>query len=157
MAAKSKALGEEEGRAKSTSRAVSGPWPWIVAGLAALSFYPQGFGVAAQLLPCALVLVLEKTPGRPAARAVALCGLAAIWPSLELAWQVGLAHVDSAGMGLDTQRLATAWLAQGAGWLTAEGLAIATAITTERQVAGVVARLEKRRAELLAEWRNDTA
>ncbi len=145
-------------KARGASSLQRSAW-WLVAGLllAALAFAPQVLALGALMLPTLLSAVFETAPGRPATRSVALCGLAAIWPQLELLWRVGPDHLDAAAAGLELRSLAAAWSAQAAGWLLAEALALLMIRLTNRRVAAAKARLEDRRARLLAEWRDEVA
>ncbi len=121
-----------------------------------VAFAPAlGLLLAALFWPIGLALVLDKAPGRPMARAVALCAAAASVRPIRAAWTNGLGLDFSLALATDIRVLAATWCAAAAGWgLTILAPVVARAVL-EAASATRAARLRAERSRLLAAWRWD--
>ena len=102
--------------------------------------------------PSLLVLAFDRSPGRPALRAVALCNLAACVGPVRAFWSSG--HRLPAGLALiaDPRVLGLAWAAGAAGWLLGECLPLAIRVLLEATTAARAARLRARLAQIDKAW-----
>lgn len=142
------------------ARGGAGPLPWAqgLACGAILAFAP---GIALLLLllfwPVLVAFVSDKAPGRPMARAVALCAAAASVAPVHAAWNAGFEIQASLAETADWSTLALSWCAAGAGWTLSLLAPLAVRAGLELTSASRVARLRAERARLLAAWRIDGA
>ena len=104
-------------------------------------------------LPALLMMALEQEAGRPMTRILLLFGLLGAWDALDGFWHASSLRAADWMALLDLHALALAWLAQAAGWLLAEGLALLLSHLSARDHARMRARTEAQIAELRAEWR----
>jgi hypothetical protein len=104
------------------------------------------------LAPAAVAAVVESTPGRPVARAMALCGgafvLAPVW-RLVLEGRSMTAALDILA---DPVTTGGAWLAGLAGWVLCEMLPVALRIASDMRHAALIGALEAEETALRAEW-----
>jgi hypothetical protein len=105
--------------------------------------------------PAVLALMLDRQPGRPRARSIALFGMAASVDPLRTLWVSGHAMTDAAALLGDLHVLGTAWAAAAAGWLLAEAAPVAVRATLEALTISRTARLRALRSRLSEEWRLD--
>ncbi len=104
--------------------------------------------------PVCVAFALDRSPGRPMARSVALCSAAAGVGPVHTAWTGG---VWSSGPGLhaawallDPEVLGSVWCAAGAGWLLHELAPLAVQTVLGAWSAARAARLRAERDRLLA-------
>ena len=115
---------------------------------------PSALLIGVLCLPTALVGLADRQPGRPAARAVFLFGLAACCPALVRLWQEGHRMDEAVGLALDLHNVAQAWATQAAGWLLAELLPFLFALAAEARADRSAQRLRRLRTVVSEEWRS---
>ena len=109
--------------------------------------------VGVLLAPAIAMLVVDRTPGRPAARAVLLCGAAASVGPLTMLWRMGGANTgNSFAMLSDPAVFSGPWAACAAGWLLTQILPIGIRVALEATSLARAARLQAQRERLAAEW-----
>ncbi len=108
--------------------------------------------LGALLGPALLALFLDRQPGKPGARSVLLCSLAACVTPVRLLWATGHGMSASVGLAADPDIVGTAWAAAAAGWLLAELMPVAVRMVLEALSLSQAARLRATRAALAAEW-----
>lgn len=123
-----------------------------------VAFAPAlGLLMAALFWPIGLALVFDKAPGRPMARAAALCAAAASVGPIRSVWTGGLGLDASLAVATDLRVLAVTWCAAAGGWgLTILAPIVARAVL-DATSASRAARLRAERARLLAAWRWEEA
>lgn len=142
-------MARKSGVAKEKGRGIV--WMQGLACGACIAVAPAACALLAGLLaPAILVLLFERTPGRPVARAVLLCGAAACVGPLMTSWQIG----PSTGLALlsDPGVFGTAWAACAAGWLLSQLLPIGVRGILEAASLSRSARLRAERDRLLKAW-----
>jgi hypothetical protein len=108
------------------------------------------FGIL--LGPAIVALLLDRAPGRPAARAMLLFGLSgSVFPAMAL-WNAGNGVDAAFAVATDPHTLAIAWSAAGAGWLLAELLPIAVRLALDSASLARQVRLRAMRNRCAAEW-----
>jgi apolipoprotein N-acyltransferase len=124
----------------------------LACGAVATLAPPTALLMGVLLGPALLALLVDRQPGRPKARSVALFGMAASVEALRSLWVGG--HTISAAVALmgDLQVVATAWVAAAGGWLLAEAAPIAVRATLDLLSSSRAARLRGLRAHLASEW-----
>lgn len=108
--------------------------------------------VGVLLGPGLVALALDSEPGKPVARAVLLCGLAACVDPVRALWSSGHGLTASVALAGDLRVVGSAWSAAAAGWLLAE---IAPIVVRAMLEAGTLARatqLRAARARIAEEW-----
>jgi hypothetical protein len=125
--------------------------PGLVCGAGA-AVAPATCAVLAVLLAPAIVMVLvDREPGRPAARAILLCGSAACVGPLITTWRMG---GDSTWTLLsDSTVIGCAWAACALGWLLSQVLPVALRIAFSANTATRSALLRAERERLTKAWR----
>ena len=104
------------------------------------------------LAPGLLALLLDQSHGKPMARAVLLCGLAATIPPLAALWHQG-ATVGAAFTLLgDPSVLGAAWACGAGGWLMNELAPLLLRMVMDAAAAARTARLKAERARISEEW-----
>ncbi len=106
--------------------------------------------------PGLLALVLDREPGRPVARSVLLCGLAACVQPLYALWSNGQGVATAVALLGDLQVVGTAWSAAAAGWLLAELAPLASRLVLEVLAQSRAASLRAEREALEKAWGFDT-
>jgi len=104
------------------------------------------------LIPTVLVAALDRTPGKPVARAVLLYGLAGLALPLMDLWNGGRSMEQGWGLVTDPMVVATAWAAQAAGWLLAELAPLVVRILLDLKAVAQTAKLRSERTALAADW-----
>ncbi len=104
------------------------------------------------LLPMLMSWATDASPGRPVTRAVLLFGLAASCPTLVSLWSEGDRMADAVALGTEIPTLAISWAAQAGGWLLTQLLPLLVSVAINRNTQAAIARLERRRADMLQEW-----
>lgn len=118
-----------------------------------LAFAPAlGLLLAVLFWPVAVALLLDKAPGRPVARGVALCAAAASVSPVCSAWSSGLGLAATLMLATDMHVLAGAWCAAAGGWALAELAPFAARLAMEAASAARTARLRAERTRLRARF-----
>ena len=107
--------------------------------------------------PALLALCLDGQPGKPVARGVLLCSLAACVTPVRVLWGAGQTMAASVALASNPNTLGTAWSAAAAGWLLAELIPLGVRMVLETLSLAQAARLRTVRAALAAEWGLDGA
>ena len=132
-----------------------GALPWglgLLSGVLVVVATPTAALVGGLLAPTLLTVMFDTADGKPIARCVAMCGLAAAVFPLAALWTQGHAMELSLSLLSDPLNLVTAWTAQGAGWLLAQLAPLLTSALQSASAAARVARLQAARARLAEEW-----
>lgn len=113
---------------------------------------PTALLLGVLLGPALLALMLDRQPGRPKARSIALCSMAASIDPLRTLWITD--HSMGTAMALlgNPRFVGAAWSAAAGGWLLAEVMPIAVRATLEALSLSRAARLRAERARLMEEW-----
>ena len=131
-----------------------------------MSLWLQGLACGAAVAlatPCAVLaglllapgigaFVLERQPGRPAARVALLCGAAVAAAPLVALWQAGQGVGAAVTVASDATVLGGCWAAQCAGWLMAMLTPVFVRLALEANARTSMARLRAERARYEAEW-----
>ena len=104
------------------------------------------------LIPSFVVATLDRGAGKPVARAVLLCGLAASALPMADLWAGGYGMGQGVALATDPRVLAVAWAAQAAGWLMAALAPVLVRVLLDAHAGGEMARLRRERAALEADW-----
>ncbi len=104
------------------------------------------------LAPGLVALLLDQAPGKPMARAVLLCGLAAAVPPLAALWHGGAGVGAAIALAGDPAVLGTAWLAGAGGWLLNEFAPLLLRLGMDAVAAARAGRLRADRARLAEAW-----
>ncbi len=106
--------------------------------------------IAVLLAPAIVMLVRDRSPGRPVGRAMLLCGSAACVSPIATLSQMG----SDSGFALlsDPGVFGPAWAACAGGWLLTQILPIAMRGVMESASLARAARLRAERARLLTAW-----
>jgi membrane-associated phospholipid phosphatase len=126
----------------------------LLCGAMAMLAPPTALLLGVLLGPAVLALMLDRQPGRPRARSIALFGMAASVDPLRTLWVSGHAMTDAAALLGDLHVLGIA-AAAAAGWLLAEAAPVAVRATLEALTISRTARLRALRSRLSEEWRLD--
>jgi hypothetical protein len=113
---------------------------------------PTALLLGVLLGPALLGLFLDSQPGKPIARSVLLCSLAASVKPVRLLWAAGHSMAVSMALATDADVVGTAWAGAAAGWLLAELLPVAVRVVLEAVSLRQAARLRTVRAALAEEW-----
>lgn len=123
----------------------------LCGGLAALAT-PTALLLVVLFGPALLATLLDRQPGRPTARCIALCGLSAVVTPMRLLWAAGQTMQAAIALASDTETIARAWGAAAGGWLLAELMPIAVRAVLETISRTHAASLRQARSRLEAEW-----
>ena len=106
--------------------------------------------LAVLLAPAIAVLLIDRAPGRPMARAVLLCGAAPCVGPLMALWQSG----PNSGFAIvgDPMVFGPAWAACAGGWLLSQLLPIGIRGILEAASLSQAARLRAERERLVKAW-----
>jgi hypothetical protein len=113
---------------------------------------PTALLLGVLLGPALLGLFLDSQPGKPIARSVLLCSLAASVKPVRMLWAAGHSMAASMALATDADIIGTAWAAAAAGWLLAELTPIGVRVVLEAMSLRQAARLRAVRAALAEEW-----
>ena len=113
---------------------------------------PTALLLGVLLGPAMLALILDRQQGRPRARSIALCSLAASIDPLRALWMTGHSIATATALLGNMRTIGLAWSAAAAGWLLAEVAPIAVRVVLEALSASRAARLRAERARLTEEW-----
>ena len=113
---------------------------------------PTALLLGVLLGPALLAILLDHEPGRPRARSIALCSMAASIDPLRTLWTVG--HTIATAMALlsNIRVVGLAWSAAAAGWLLAEIIPIGVRAALEGLSVARASRLNAERAKLVETW-----
>jgi len=123
----------------------------LCGGLVAL-LPPTALLLGALLGPALVALFLDGQPGKPVARSVLLCTLAACVKPVRMLWGAGHGMAASIALATDADVIGTAWAAAAAGWLLAELVPVMVRVVLEALSLSQAARLRARRAAVAEEW-----
>lgn len=124
----------------------------LLCGAMATLATPTALLLAVLLGPALLAIALDHEPGRPRARSIALCSMAASVEPLRTLWTAGHSMATASALLGNLQIVGTAWIAAAAGWLLAEVTPIAVRAGLEALSIARSARLRAERAELMEAW-----
>jgi hypothetical protein len=113
---------------------------------------PTALLLGVLLGPALLGLFLDPQHGKPVARSILLCTLAASVKPVRLLWGAGHTMAASMALATDVDTVGTAWAAAAAGWLLAELTPVAVRVVLEAMSLSQAARLRAVRAALAEEW-----
>lgn len=113
---------------------------------------PTALLLGALLGPAIVALFLDRQPGRPIARSVLLCALAACVKPVRTLWAAGHGMAASIALATDPDIIGTAWAAAAAGWLLAELVPVGVRVVLELLSMARATRLRAARAALAEEW-----
>ena len=126
-------------------------WMQGLACGACVAVAPAACALLATLLaPAIAMLLIDRTPGRPVARAVLLCGAAPCVEPLIMLWRTDSGS-GFATLG-DPVVFGPAWAASAGGWLLAQLLPIGIRGILEAASLSQAARLRAERERLVKAW-----
>ncbi len=108
--------------------------------------------VGVLLGPGLVALALDREAGKPVARAVLLCGLAACVDPVRSLWASGHGLNASLALAGDVRVVGGAWSAAAAGWLLAEIAPVAVRAALEAGAMARAVQLRAARERLAEEW-----
>ena len=152
----SKSAAAGPGPAPAKSNALMWIQGLLCGGLVAM-LPPTALLLGVLLGPALLGLFLDPQPGKPVARSILLCTLAASVKPVRLLWGAGHTMGASMALATDVDTVGTAWAAAAAGWLLAELTPVAVRVVLEAMSLRQAARLRAVRAALAEEWGLDGA
>jgi hypothetical protein len=117
---------------------------------------PTALLLGVLLGPALLAVVLDHQPGRPRARSIALCSMAAAVDPLRTLWTTGHTIATATALLGNLRIVGMAWSAAAAGWLLAEITPIAVRAALEGLGIARAARLRAERAKLVEIWGLET-
>lgn len=117
---------------------------------------PTALLLGVLLAPALLAIVFDRQPGRPRARSIGLCSMAAAVDPLRSLWIGGHGMATAMGLVSNLQTVATAWCAAAVGWLLAECAPVAVRGALEAVSLARTARLRAERARLVDAWGLET-
>lgn len=134
-------------------RAAAFPWgQGALCGLLLALATPTAALAGGLLAPSLLMAWFDTEPGKPAARCMALSGLAAAVAPLASLWSGGHSMALAWSLLGDPGALIPAWAAQGGGWLLTKVLPLLLGLLqtwrTERRKSALLTR----RGQLQAQW-----
>jgi hypothetical protein len=124
----------------------------LLCGAVATLATPTALLIGVLLGPALVAIALDREPGRPRARSIALCGMAAAVEPLRTLWSAGHSMATATALLGNVHILATAWSAAAAGWLLAEATPLAVRAALEALSIARAARLRAERARLVETW-----
>ncbi len=117
---------------------------------------PTALLLGVTLGPALLAILLDREPGRPRARSIALCSMAAAVDPLRTLWTAGHTMATATALAGDARIVGIAWSAAAAGWLLAEILPIGIRAVLETLSLARAVRLRLERERLVEAWGLDT-
>jgi|BEDMetMinimDraft_2_1075160.scaffolds.fasta_scaffold02451_3 hypothetical protein len=130
-------------------------WIWLQ-GLASGALLtlatPLALLLGALLLPGLAMLLIDRHPGKPVARAMLLAGAAACHGPVQALWAAGFSLANALDVLADVSALGGAWAAAALAWLAAELAPLLAGLLAEFSWRQRDRALARRRAELEAEW-----
>ena len=129
--------------------------PWLLGLLCGgmLAALPAtGLLLGVLLAPAGIAIIADQSQTRPVARVVALMGMVIAAPALSLLWHGSNNIAAALDIAADLRLTATAWAAQGAGWLVAELAPVLVHAALAARAQARIISLQRRRAALEQEW-----
>jgi hypothetical protein len=117
---------------------------------------PTALLLGVLLAPALLASVLDREPGRPRARSIALCSMAASVKPLRTLWTAGHTLGTATALLGNVEVVGLAWSAAAAGWLLAEVTPVAVRAALEALAITRAARLRAEKSKLTAAWGAET-
>ena len=108
--------------------------------------------VGVLLAPGLAALAIDRTPGKPVARAILLYGAAGAATPFAAFWRRGQDFAAGIDLLTDPTALALAWTAAAFGWLLAEAAPLAVRLVLEARSLARTASLREARREWEEEW-----
>ena len=124
----------------------------LLCGAMAALATPTALLLAVLLGPAFAAIGMDHDPGRPRARAITLCSLAAVVEPLRILWTTG--HTMTTAMALlgSPPVIVLAWSAAAVGWLFAELAPIVARTALDALSLARATRLRADRARLVEAW-----
>ena len=113
---------------------------------------PTALLLGVLLGPTLLAIALDREPGRPRARSIGLCSMAAAVEPLHTLWTAGHGMATATALLGNIRIVLTAWSAAAAGWLLAEATPIAVRAALDALSVARAARLRTEKARLVEAW-----
>jgi hypothetical protein len=113
---------------------------------------PTALLLAVLLAPGLLALMLDHEQGRPRARCIMLCAMAASIQPLRTLWTVGHTMATATALLGNLSFMGTAWSAAAGGWLLVEATPVVARVVLETMSLARGARLRAERARLVEAW-----
>jgi hypothetical protein len=113
---------------------------------------PTALLLGVLLAPGLLALMLDRDQGRPRARCIILCAMAASIEPLRILWTMGHSMATATSLLGNLGFVGTAWSAAAGGWLLAEATPVVTRALLEAISIARGARLRTERARLVQAW-----
>ena len=129
----------------------------LLCGAVATLATPTALLLGVLLGPALLAIPLDHEPGRPRARAIALCGMAGAIGPLRTLWTTGHSIAIATALLGDLRVVGTAWAAAAGGWLLAEITPIAVRATLDALSIARASQLRAERARVLEIWGLETS
>lgn len=104
------------------------------------------------LAPSLVALLFDQSAGKPMARAVLLCGLAATIPPMAALWHQGASIGAAFTLLGDPPVLGAAWACGAGGWLMNELAPLLLRVAMDATAGARIARLKAERARVVEEW-----
>jgi hypothetical protein len=124
----------------------------LLCGAVATLATPTALLLGVLLAPALLALVIDRQPGRPKARSIALWSMAASVDPLRSLWVAGHTMAGATALVGNGRVVVAAWIAAAAGWLLAELAPIVVRVALEGFSVSRAARLRTARALLAEDW-----
>jgi hypothetical protein len=124
----------------------------LACGALATLATPTALLLAVLFGPALLAALLDRQPGRPVARSIALCSLCGIVAPLRELWAAGHSLGVAVALAADPDVLAWAWGAAAVGWLLSELVPVTVRVVLEASTLSRAAGLRAARARYEAEW-----
>ncbi len=124
----------------------------LLCGAMATLATPTALLLGVLLGPALLAIVLDHEPGRPRARSIALCNMAASVDPLRTLWTAGHSMATATALLGNLRMVGMAWSGAAAGWLLIEVTPIAVRTGLEALSMARAARLRAERARLVEAW-----
>ena len=113
---------------------------------------PTALLLGVLLGPVFLAVALDHEPGKPRARSIALCSMAAAVDPLRVLWGAGHNITVATSLLGNMQVIGKVWSAAAAGWLLAEILPVTVRAALETLSLARAAKLRAERAKLVEAW-----
>jgi hypothetical protein len=124
----------------------------LLCGALATLATPTALLLAVLLGPALVAALLDRQPGRPVARSIALCSLCGIVGPMRELWSAGHSLGAALALAADPDVLAWAWGAAACGWLLSELVPVMVRVVLEASTLSRAASLRAARARYEAEW-----
>jgi hypothetical protein len=124
----------------------------LLCGAMATLATPTALLLGVLLGPALVAILLDHEQGRPRARSIALCSLAASIEPLRTLWTAGHTLATATALLSNVRVVGMAWSAAAAGWLLAEIIPIGVRAALEAVSVARASRLNAERARLVETW-----